>query len=256
VSLTLIRSSDDQSLLREVSDKTLLLSNGEVLPYGFCVWAAGNGCLPFVQSFIDSMDEQKSMQATARGRIVTDPWLKVLGTKNIFSIGDCAFIKENPLPATAQVASQGGAYLGRLFSKGYSLATTAMTPPYRSTDPDASDKTLHYFSQQSRIGALGIDPVKALDSSSAAVAAGLNITDIEFARPFQFLNLGILAYVGASKALAQISVDDKFVLGSGTLGFLLWRGIYWFKQVSWRNRFLVGIDWFRSRLFGRDIGAF
>jgi NADH dehydrogenase FAD-containing subunit len=75
----------------------------------------------------------------------------------------------------------------------------------------------------------------------------------ELAKPFQFLNLGVLAYIGASKALAQISVDEKLVLGSGPLGFLLWRGIYWSKQVSWRNRALVGIDWIKARLFGRDI---
>jgi NADH:ubiquinone reductase (non-electrogenic) len=74
------------------------------------------------------------------------------------------------------------------------------------------------------------------------------------ALPFQFLNLGVLAYVGASKALAQISVDDQSISGKGTLGYLLWRGVYWFKQVSWRNRVLVGIDWVRSRVFGRDIG--
>ena len=31
-------------------------------------------------------------------------------------------------------------------------------------------------------------------------------------------------------------------------------GIYWFKQVSWRNRVLITFDWIKGRLFGRDIG--
>jgi NADH dehydrogenase FAD-containing subunit len=78
---------------------------------------------------------------------------------------------------------------------------------------------------------------------------------VEYAKPFQFLNLGALAYVGASKALAQISIDDRNVLGKGSLGFLLWRGVYWFKQVSWRNRVLIIVDWIKARLFGRDIGS-
>ena len=78
---------------------------------------------------------------------------------------------------------------------------------------------------------------------------------VEYAKPFQFLNLGVLAYVGASQAMAQISVDDKNINSSGGVGFLLWRGIYWFKQVSWRNRALVSIDWAKARLFGRDIGS-
>ena len=56
---------------------------------------------------------------------------------------------------------------------------------------------------------------------------------VEYAKPFQFLNLGVLAYIGASQALAQISVDDKIILGSGPIGFLLWRGIYWSKQVHY-----------------------
>ena len=56
---------------------------------------------------------------------------------------------------------------------------------------------------------------------------------IEYAKPFQFLNLGVLAYVGASTALAQIDLDDKKILGQGKIGFLLWRGIYWFKQVGY-----------------------
>jgi len=77
--------------------------------------------------------------------------------------------------------------------------------------------------------------------------------DTVFAKPFQFLNLGVLAYIGASQALAQVAVDDKNILGSGPVGFLLWRGIYWSKQVSWRNRIQVGLDWARSRVFGRDI---
>ncbi len=74
--------------------------------------------------------------------------------------------------------------------------------------------------------------------------------------PFQFLNLGVLAYIGGSQALAQVSVDEKNILGSGKLGFSLWRGVYWFKQVSWRNRMLVAIDGLKARIFGRDIGTF
>ena len=60
---------------------------------------------------------------------------------------------------------------------------------------------------------------------------------------------------GASEALAQISVDKSNVLGSGAVGFLLWRGVYWSKQVSWRSRVLITFDWIKGRIFGRDIGS-
>ena len=62
-------------------------------------------------------------------------------------------------------------------------------------------------------------------------------------------------FLGASEALAQINLDKKVILGKGNVGFLLWRGIYLFKQVSWRNRIMVSIDWIKGRLFGRDIGS-
>jgi NADH dehydrogenase FAD-containing subunit len=79
---------------------------------------------------------------------------------------------------------------------------------------------------------------------------------LEYGKPFQFLNLGVLAYIGASEALAQISIGEiNTVKGSGNVGFFLWRGIYWFKQVSWRNRVSVGLDWIKTKLFGRDLGS-
>lgn len=35
---------------------------------------------------------------------------------------------------------------------------------------------------------------------------GLSVVEGKFAKPFQFLNLGILAYTGAGGALAQVQV--------------------------------------------------
>lgn len=35
---------------------------------------------------------------------------------SVFSIGDCSFIEDAPLPCTAQVAEREGRYLGKLLS--------------------------------------------------------------------------------------------------------------------------------------------
>jgi len=51
-----------------------------------------------------------------RRALSVDEHLLVKGTQNVFSIGDCAVDKQND-PQTAQVASQQGRYLGRLFNK-------------------------------------------------------------------------------------------------------------------------------------------
>jgi hypothetical protein len=45
------------------------------------VWAAGNGPIPFVLDVVNTIEEQKVFQAKARGRIVTDNWLRVLGAE-------------------------------------------------------------------------------------------------------------------------------------------------------------------------------
>ena len=238
--------------VKEVKDKMIDLSTGESIPYGFCVWAAGNGPLPFITDTIESIPAQKMLQPKARGRLVTDRWLRVLGCPGIYSIGDCSFIEDMSLPQTAQVASQQGSYLGRLFSKGFELnGKDYKVPPTRSLQ----DSSLS-ASEQIQLGQLGVSKIETLKKVSAtgAVVEIKENNKTEYAKPFQFLNLGVLAYVGASQALAQISVDEQVILGSGPIGFLLWRGIYWSKQVSWRNRVLVGIDWIRTRLFGRDIG--
>lgn len=34
---------------------------------------------------------------------------------------------------------------------------------------------------------------------------------------------------------------------------LLWRGFETYSQISFRNQSLVAVDWFRTKLFGRDI---
>lgn len=43
------------------------------------------------------------INTTARGRLVTDDWLRLLGAPSVFALGDCAVINDKPLPQTAQV---------------------------------------------------------------------------------------------------------------------------------------------------------
>eukprot|EP01036_Dinobryon_divergens_P028500 gene28500-37453_t len=183
-----------RSGVKVVGDKYIEFSNGERLNYGFCVWAAGNGPIPFVLNTIEKVDYQKA---------------------------------DTPLPATAQ---------------GFKLRATTSTPPYReakealasiSTSEGESSvrgEPINFFSDIAGLGQLGV-PSTAQDGSL-----------VEFAKPFQFLNLGVLAYIGASEALAQISVDKSTIKGSGN-------------QVSWRSRVSVSLDWIKAKLFGRDLGA-
>ena len=111
----------------EVKEDKIILNDKKEISYGLAVWAAGNGPLPISLQLIESLkgaSEQADAQSIARGRIATDPWLRVLGSKgSILALGDCSCIMTGQLPATAQVAGQQGEYLARLLSQGYNMCS-------------------------------------------------------------------------------------------------------------------------------------
>jgi len=223
------------SAVKEVKENAILLQDGTELNYGLSVWAAGNGPLPLTLQLIEALGEdQLAEQSTARGRLAVDPWLRVVGGEGrILAFGDCSCITRGQLPATAQVASQQGEYLASLMNKKYDFSPGytkegIFEPPVRDPETDVS--------------------------VSDAIAAFATQGDA-YAKPFQFLNLGILAYTGGGSALAQVSVapEAESIKGSGKLGNAVWRSVYLTKQVSWRNRLLVLNDWTKRQLFGRDI---
>ena len=76
--------------------------------------------------------------------------------------------------------------------------------------------------------------------------------NMKFNTPFKFKNLGMLAYIGDRKALA----DTPQFKGTGFKTFILWRSAYLTKLVSFKNKLLVIFDWSKTFLFGRDVSNF
>ncbi|KIW45459.1 hypothetical protein, variant [Exophiala oligosperma] len=79
------------------------------------------------------------------------------------------------------------------------------------------------------------------------------------AKGFTFRNLGVFTYVGGAKAVLQGPNTDREGVTKGLKGwiaFLVWRGAYLTMTLSWRNKFLVPIQWLAVRVFGRDISRF
>lgn len=70
--------------------------------------------------------------------------------------------------------------------------------------------------------------------------------------PFSYRNLGMLAYIGSKRALA----DLPNVKGKGFGAFLFWRSAYLTRLVSSKNKILVLFDWVKALTFGRDISSF
>lgn len=142
---------------------------------------------------------------------------------SVLVLGDAAsfFDKEGSLlPQTAQVAGQHGAYAARLLCRGYDMS---LTPPQ-------------------------------IVDQRTFLQKWLELRGIDKADGFDFLNLGLLAYIGGGEALSQVQVGDVPILSyAGSISFVLWRSVYFVKQVATRNRVLVTFDWFKSAIFGRDI---
>jgi NADH:ubiquinone reductase (non-electrogenic) len=92
-----------------VESEFIRLADGSKIPYGLAVWSTGVGPTELVRSLPLSKD--KSF------RLVTDEYFRLDGTGSVFAIGDCVTIQGKSLPATAQVAQQEGAYLGKSLNR-------------------------------------------------------------------------------------------------------------------------------------------
>ncbi|KAF2096173.1 hypothetical protein NA57DRAFT_59230 [Rhizodiscina lignyota] len=217
---------------------------------GMCIWSTGLMANPFIAKALSTIrrfppkevifkdhypQAEEAQWNIARdektGRIVTNDRLRVVidaplpkdveplvtsvdptkmsaRLRDVFALGDCAFIQHTSYPATAQVANQKAAWLAKRLNAG---------------DMDR----------------LGVDK-------------------------FTYKSLGIMAYLGNAKAivgglggLKRKSADgDRELNLSGRMAWLVWRGAYLARSISWRNRVLIPVYWCLNWAFGRDISRF
>eukprot|EP00980_Cylindrotheca_fusiformis_P008547 scaffold1813_cov109-Cylindrotheca_fusiformis.AAC.5 len=207
----------------------------DIIPVGLTVWAAGNAPVPFVKELLSQLPESA---AGSGGRINVDDWLRCpTPTEDSFGsilvLGDIACRERGskydptpqPLPQTAQVAGQQGAYAARMLNRGYDLQ---QTPPKL--------------------------PELSAEEGFSLLRLWLLARGLEEAPGFDFLSLGLLAYVGQEEALNQVQLGDVPLFNySGKIAFALWRSVYLAKQASTRNQALIAFDWLRTNSFGRDI---
>jgi len=201
----------------------------EKIPYGLLVWATGNALRPIVK---DLMDQIPAQTESRRGLAVNE-YLVVNGAENVWAVGDCAIANYAP---TAQVASQEGAFLARLFNQ---MARTETIERELKTlsDEQASAKTK--------------DERDVVFGKISELQKRLRRT--KSMQPFQYSHQGSLAYIGKERAVADISwLAGNFASG-GTMTYLFWRSAYISMVFSPRNKILVIVDWIKAKLFGRDV---
>lgn len=174
----------------------------EKIPYGLLVWATGNAVRPVVKDLMDQIPAQKN----SRRGLAVNEYLVVNGTENVWAVGDCAITNYAP---TAQVASQEGSFLARLFN------TMAKTDEIERDLEELSTAQAEAKSEEERNGVF--DMIKELQKQ---------LRRTKQIGPFQYSHQGSLAYIGKERAVADISwLSGNFASG-GTLTYLFWRSAY------------------------------
>jgi NADH:ubiquinone reductase (non-electrogenic) len=209
---TMVKEIKDKSVVLQMPDKSI-----KEVPVGMVVWAGGNKARDVS---VDLMSRLPDAQKNKRG-ITVDDHLRLAGSDGtIFALGDCTSSQYAP---TAQVASQQGAYLARVFkqfAKRDALLEQISTAKQEGTSTESLEKQLN----------------KA-----------------ENLRPFHYSHQGSLAYIGSEKAIADLEFFHHKFASGGVATFLFWRSAYLSTLFSLRNRVLVATDWLKVKLFGRDL---
>ncbi|KGO70465.1 FAD-dependent pyridine nucleotide-disulfide oxidoreductase [Penicillium italicum] len=201
----------------------------ETIPYGLLVWATGNA----IRGVVRDLMSQIPAQADSRRGLAVNEYLVVNGTENVWAVGDCAIANYAP---TAQVASQEGAFLGRLFNtmaKAEALEQELETLSERQSQAKGDEERNQIFDE--------------IRERQKQLRRNKQIG------PFQYSHQGSLAYIGKERAVADISWLSGNIASGGTMTYLFWRSAYLSMCFSTRNRVLVCVDWVKARLFGRDV---
>lgn len=226
--------------VKSVSDKyitveTTTSDNKKVIqevPYGLLLWATGNSPRYVIRDLISRIPEQNN---SSRGLLVND-YLVVKGTENIWALGDCTATK---YASTAQVASQQGYYLAKLFDM---LAESRKTR-----------KEIQYLENLLKANNIDFEKENMIKKDidiKIKKLKGLSIPS------FKYSHRGTLAYIGNDKAIADLSFSEGNFSIFGITAYLFWRSVYTNMLFSLRNKVSVCLDWIKVSVFGRDLSSF
>ncbi|KAH8148416.1 uncharacterized protein LAJ45_07518 [Morchella importuna] len=224
---TMVKNVTDKYIEAEVT-KPDGTKEKQIIPYGCLVWATGNAVRNVIRDLMGQLPQQKN----SRRGLAVNEYLVVDGTEGVWALGDCSATKYAP---TAQVASQQGAFLARLFN------TMART--------QALETELDHLDELSK-EAKGEDQ-EALEKEIQKKSKA--ISKVKQLSPFEYSHQGSLAYIGMDKAVADITWFNGNLASGGSLTYLFWRSAYLSMCFSTRNRVLVLMDWLKVKVFGRDV---
>jgi len=96
---------------------------------------------------------------------------------------------------------------------------------------------------------------KRLNNGSLSTPPSSSSPSSPSSKGFTYRDLGTLAYIGNWNALFQGGGKWGGRL-QGYVAWIIWRGAYLTRTVSWRNKVLVPVYWVVNWVFGRDVSRF
>ncbi|PKS08390.1 hypothetical protein jhhlp_005334 [Lomentospora prolificans] len=198
---------------------------------GVCVWATGNMMDQFITRSLDAVEEfPASSVLTHGGPAVGGGSWKVKKTEKIGSLAVNDHLQVQLVNETGRTV-----VLKDVFAIGDN-ATPESNPP-----PATAQATY----QEAKW--LGSQLNKGLSEDSP---------------PFSFRSLGVMAYIGDSRALMQFpNKDSKWKAWlptnvTGRVARLIWNSAYITMSISWKNKFRVAIRWMLNWVFGKDVSRY
>jgi NADH:ubiquinone reductase (non-electrogenic) len=269
------------------SVEALDLKTGQLktIPFGMCVWASG------VRPVSVTLQLAKDLQPDAR-MLEVAPNMRVRGAEgSIFALGDCAkitvpmmHVHARELFDKADVNSDGT--LSQDEFEAMIKASRKEFPHLESYLGEASkesiaamyEKMSSHDLRDNKVGGVSLaefeNALREVDKElkmlppTAQVAAQqgeylakvFNTMKYEelgheagFEPQFQYNHQGSMAYIGGEHAVLDSPV---FGINSGLLTYIMWKGIYFGKSVSFTMKLNMCFDWAKSWFLGRDTSRF
>ena len=232
------------------------------LEYGVAVWTAGIAPRRITAQVIETLGAAQA----GNNLIAADKHLKVLGTNNIYAIGDCATVARPKLVAEAENFLEANELHCQIkinrddFTDVMQHIKTLYPNSVDISNLDdlfesVTDRS-HHMTKPQFIAALATLEKSFKAAPQTAQVAQQQAEHLAKAlmgkedKPWQYTNRGMMSYVGEARAVLQ---SPQIGVLKGMPVFSLWRGAYASKLLTARSRTLVVLDWIKAFCFGRDI---
>jgi NADH dehydrogenase len=209
-------------LVEQASQEQVVLSNGGRIETRTIVWSAG------VRA-----NDSIELPAVARGRsqrVEVDDRLRLKGHDDVLVVGDLASVRRrgDELAMLAPVAMQQGRYVARLIRGRVASAE--------------SRRLRRWTGRMARLADRGRDlpPPGGLSSGAGHRRANdRGFPDQPPAKPFRYVDKGVMATIGRNAAVAQVGPLRL----TGFVGWVTWLAVHIYYLIGFRNRLVVLGSW-------------